>query len=244
MMDKQHILNEIKRTAKANDGKPLGKGLFEKETGIKSSDWFPDYWLRWGDALQEAGFPPNKMQTAYREDELLEKYTELIRELGHFPISAELRRKSKLSSSFPSYDVLIFKRFGGKKRLAEKIIAFCKARSNLDDVIEKCTGVANSEEDASKSSDESTFADSIGYVYLMKSGRYYKIGKSAAVGRREYELAIQLPEKLTTVHSIKTDDPTGIEAYWHKRFQDKRKHGEWFELTAEDIRAFKRRKFM
>jgi hypothetical protein len=34
-----------------------------------------------------------------------------------------------------------------------------------------------------------------GSVYLVKSGPYYKIGSTNAVGRREYELAIQLPEK-------------------------------------------------
>jgi hypothetical protein len=27
-----------------------------------------------------------------------------------------------------------------------------------------------------------------GFVYLMKSGKHYKIGRSNAVGRREYEL--------------------------------------------------------
>lgn len=82
----------------------------------------------------------------------------------------------------------------------------------------------------------------IGYVYLLKHGsrREYKIGRTNNPIRREGEVGIQLPEKLSPIHYIKTDDPAGVERYWHDRFAAKRKEGEWFVLSAEDIRAFKR----
>jgi len=78
----------------------------------------------------------------------------------------------------------------------------------------------------------------------MKSGNYYKLGRSTNVERRNYEIGIKLPEKFDIMQKIKTDDPVGIEAYWHNRFKDKRKQGEWFDLSSRDIKAFKRRKFM
>ena len=49
-----------------------------------------------------------------------------------------------------------------------------------------------------------------------------------------------MPEKVAPIHYIETDDPAGVESYWHTRFAAKRKQGEWFALSPEEVRAFKR----
>lgn len=149
--------------------------------------------------------------------------------------------KATQDSSFPNAKT--FARFGLKQELAAKVRAYCESRSGYEDVASICAIVAPT--DAYKDDADGDGAKQLfGFVYLMKSGCHYKIGRSNAVGRREYELGILLPEPPCTVHKIKTDDPVGIEAYWHQRFANKRKNGEWFTLDASDVKAFKRRKFM
>jgi hypothetical protein len=71
MMDKAHILVEIKRTAAENGGIALGRERFYAETGIRQKDWYGKHWIRWGDALQEAGFAPNALQSLYTDELLL-----------------------------------------------------------------------------------------------------------------------------------------------------------------------------
>jgi Meiotically up-regulated gene 113 len=240
-MNKQHIIAEIKRTARENGGLPLGGERFLKETGIRQSDWIGKFWIRWSDALRDAGFEPNKKRTTIDHAMLLEKLIALIRELGHFPVTAELKMKGTQDPTFPNHKTF-FSRFGLKAQLVATVRAYCEARNGYEDVIGVCavmaTGVGDSDQ-------EVRGADSaFGFVYLMKAGKNYKIGRSNSVGRREYELGILLPDPPTTVHKIKTDDPAGIEAYWHGRFAAKRMGGEWFELEASDVSAFKRRKFM
>lgn len=239
-MQKQHILNEIKRTAAANGGTPLGKGRFYQETSIKEADWLGRYWSRWSDALREAGFSPNTLQEAYPEEELLARLATLCRELGRLPVRGELRLKRRADPSFPSDKV--FDRFGTKAQVVAKLAEYCSTRSDLADVAALCAPIT--ETVLPESDDESAPEPEIGFVYLLRSGRHYKIGRSNAAGRRERELAIQLPEKASRVHTIRTDDPVGIESYWHTRFESKRLNGEWFALNAADVKAFRRRKFM
>lgn len=243
-MEKRHILSEIKRTAEANGGIPLGHRRFYQETGIKEFDWRGKFWARWGDALREAGFAPNLKQGAYEESLLIEKYIALVRELQHFPTIAEMRLKARSDPGFPNEKT--FARLGSSKpQIATKIRDYCRDRDGYADVLSLCSpilgaAVAARHDDHKRPAREECF----GFVYLIKSGRHYKIGSTNAIGRREYELSIQLPEKAVLLHEIRTDDPIGIEAYWHRRFASKRKGGEWFELNADDVRAFRRRKFM
>jgi hypothetical protein len=113
-MTKQHIIEEIRRTAKTNGGVPLGVDRFLKETGIRESDWRGKFWIRWSDAVREAGFKPNQKQTAIDDAVLLEKLIGLIRELGHFPVAAEIRMKDTQDPAFPNLKT--FARFGLKHR--------------------------------------------------------------------------------------------------------------------------------
>lgn len=239
-MDKEFILEEIRRTAAMNGGQPLGIVRFERETGIRRSDWHGKHWRGWGDALQEAGFNPNQLKTAYEETYLLEKFIDLIRELNRFPAAVDLQMKASRDEDFPSRKV--FNRLGNQAERRRKVREYCQSSDGYEDILELCP--APPVEPQAAATDRSGPPEVFGSVYLLKWGRYYKIGKTNSLGRRERELAIQLPEKATLVHEIRTDDPAGIEAYWHRRFADKHKHGEWFELTAEDVAAFKRRKFM
>ena len=68
---KRFIIKEIKRTAEKNGGEALGMIRFYKATGITIADWRGKMWLRWSDAVKEAGLPPNKKAGPYDEQFLI-----------------------------------------------------------------------------------------------------------------------------------------------------------------------------
>ena len=243
-MDRSAILEAI-RDATERNGSPPGRAVFEKLTGIKTSEWYGRYWASWGAALKDAGFEPNELQTPLERDRVAAAYLSLVAELGRIPSSGELRLKTNNTPSFPSYNTFQ-KRLGRKRDLLAAVLAYAE-RTGAD---ERIVALLRSVPAAPKTSDDAYEeagvgeAEHDGFVYLMKSGKYYRIGRTNKLDRRQYEVGVQLPEAYQRVHSIRTDDPSGIEAYWHNRFADKRMNGDWFRLTTSDVKAFKRRKFM
>lgn len=240
-VERNLVIAEIVRTAEQNNGKPLGQRKFETETGIKVSDWKGKHWTEWSDALAEAGYEPNILDEGYDEEALIIKLIDLAREIGRFPSSADLKLKAYNQKPFPSDST--FGKLGNQKQKAVKVFDYCRNRDGFSDILEICLPLLGSETESVENEVRSE-AGALEFVYLMKSGKYYKIGRSNHTGRRSYDIGLILPEEIEVVHEIKTDDAAGIEEYWHKRFKDKRKKGEWFDLTRHDVEIFKRRKFM
>lgn len=240
---KEQIEQEIRRTAAANGGKPLGATRLAAEAGIGKTDW-QRYWARLTDAHDELGFTKNEMQKAIPKDSLLDSYAGLARSLKRLPTKDDLAFKNRNDKAFPHATVFA-RRFGAKENLVRELEVHCGGRAAFEAVLQMCREYVPSKRKHADAAPVNA-QNVLGYVYLIQHGkrREYKIGRTNNSLRREGEIAVELPEKVQPVHVIRTDDPAGIEAYWHKRFAHKRKNGEWFELNAADVATFKLRKFM
>jgi hypothetical protein len=230
-MTRQNILDFIRRTAE--NGVPLGEDRLAK-LGLAPTVW-QRYWARLSAAQRECGFTPNKRQEAYPDEKAFAGLAALARELGWFPTSRDRIVKGRDDPDFPSERV--FKRLGPRDRLISGLVEFCRGHPGFDDVLGLCTSVT----DTIQTTEHKKPSPQFGSVYLLKGpSRRFKIGRTNVFGRRRRELAIQLPFDTRKVHIIETDDPVGVEKYWHERFASKRINGEWFNLDGDDVAAFKR----
>lgn len=245
MRDKEFIISEILRTAALNNGKPVGQARFHTETGIASHEWCGVYWARWSDALKEAGFEPLQWGSALSEAALFEGLATLVKKFGRFPTQHEIRIERRRDKTFPSDDALR-SRLGSRAKAIRKAYEYFSQKNEHEDVTAiLAEAAANLNEESTNTSIKTSKETSSGHVYLVKSGKLYKIGYSENHWRRKSELHKQTAEGISEIHTIAAiDDAPGIERYWHERFADKQQHGEWFDLSAEDISAFKKRKFM
>ena len=161
-----------------------------------------------------------------------------MREIKKFPSKPDYLLKKRADNNFPTYDTFT-RKFNNKAGIAQKLVDYCQEKEEFEDIIELALPYCESTTTRPKETDTKG-NEKFGYVYLLKSGKFYKIGRSDAVDRRAYEVGLKMPTKTEKVHEIKTDDPIGVEHYWHERFKEKRTNGEWFDLNPKDVKAFKK----
>ena len=206
----------------------------EAQLEIIAHQWYGIYFAKWSDALREAGYEPNKKQVKLSSEHVLRKFAEAVRHFGRVPAEIEIRMYSRNRKGFPGHSTFR-NHFGSKEGLIAALAEWVRENDEFTDLVALLPEPNEAHVTALPAAH--------GFVYLLKSGEYYKIGRSKNLERRVKEVSVILPETVTLEHAIRTDDPVGIEAYWHRRFENRRAKGEWFRLTFSDVRAFKRRKF-
>jgi len=234
---KDQIIAEIRRMAASDGGRPPGQKLFTRETGIGPHQWRGKCWARWGDALVDAGFEPNKWNERLDTEDVLDGVIAACRHYGKLPTRDEIQLFRKQDETLPS-DQAIRRHFRTQANLVAALARRAAEDASFADVAALLPAVSKTAR-----TQISPAATPDGSVYLIQSGPHFKIGRSDELERRVKEIRVALPDAATLVHVIGTDDPPGIEAYWHRRFADRRANGEWFRLSMADVRAFKRRKF-
>lgn len=74
-----------------------------------------------------------------------------------------------------------------------------------------------------------------GYVYILKSGIYYKIGISKNPKTRLQFYITENPNEIEIIANKKVEDSKTLEKRLHEKFKNKIHRGEWFLLEAHDV---------
>ena len=215
-------------------GRSPGIASFVKATGIPNHRILGHHWPRWSDALKEAGLSLNELTQRRDSEGLLKGLVAYMRELNAYPTQSDLKFGKKNGRDLVTPEVYSA-HFGGAAGIRKALRQFCSNDPALCDLLELIPDDEVSHTMASPTN--------YGHVYLLQSGQHFKVGRTDNLERLIREISVAMPTNIVLLHSIATDDPPGIEAYWHRRFAARRANGEWFALCRDDVAAFRRRKF-
>jgi hypothetical protein len=240
--ERQCILEEFRNAAKRNNGRCLSRRAFEHIIPVRR---WNKYWRSLRELQIDAGFAPNEMKSALPEEDVLGAWVSIISALKQYPSTLDLRYYLNQHNTSVSLDTLT-RKFGDQRATVEKILEYCKSNNAPSDVLAICEEKLRTL--SSKAEGDDSLATNLteaqtGWVYLIKvsSPDKYKVGSTMNLERRLDEHSRYLADSHYE-HTIKTDDPSGVEAYWHRRFKTRLLKGtkETFCLSPEDVRAFKR----
>jgi T5orf172 domain len=77
---------------------------------------------------------------------------------------------------------------------------------------------------------------SAGTVYVIQSGAYFKIGHTTNLKQRLDALQLAHPASVMVCYQLDTPESASLECYLHQRFDRARVRGEWFALSAVDLK--------
>lgn len=84
-----------------------------------------------------------------------------------------------------------------------------------------------------------TLKNRFNYVYIIKGTHKgnisYKIGKADNLYDRLKKFEVKIPFDIDLVMSFYVDNAISFESFLHMKFKDKRKAGEWFDLSEKDL---------
>ena len=247
MTKKNDFLALLIAAAEGNGGKPPGESQFFRQCGLTRRDLWAAGYDTYGAACEAAGLRANTFSVPrMSDDDLFRPLAALARAMGKFPPTGAFNVARKRDTNFPG--LAAFKRRerqGPELSLREALLAWCRKTNEFSDVSELLGLTTTS---SPKQQRTATRQVVNGHVYLMRygsGGAVYKIGLTDNVSRRHAQLNMMAPQDVRIVHTIPTDDPQGIERYWHERFEPKRLEGkkELFRLTPDDVAAFRSRKY-
>lgn len=91
-----------------------------------------------------------------------------------------------------------------------------------------------------ESNDKPIKAKKEGYIYLIKSEEYCKIGRAKSFKDRLITYRTENPKEIEVLIQIKVDDCVGIESELLDKYKHKNHRGEWFLLDGQDINDIKK----
>jgi hypothetical protein len=188
-MNPKEITSAIQRLALDNGGKPLGERLFLANAGLSRSALWSSGFSNYSDALVAAGFSKNQLNSASQPKVVLASLVDLIRSIGRFPTKGHIKVARAKDKSFPSYEAFLTVAGGAFSNLPSLTLEYCQANgmSDIEHLIPRGT---NRVEGEAKDVQRAV----AGYVYLVKHGQHYKIGRSNDIARRRREISL-LPRK-------------------------------------------------
>ena len=198
-MMKDEILNLLRDIA-GTEGGDVSMRHFMALSGIKEKQIVGAHWPTWNDAKRDAGLDTKPfVRERVQEDPIIPSIAVLLSTLERWPTENELRLAKKKNASIPS--TRVFRRLSVDRNFLCKLETHCSG-------IPVMASVSNVISDKLRESlkVELTSLSTVGYVYMMRSGRSYKIGRTNSPARRHREVRLDLPEPTNLVHSIETDD--------------------------------------